>query len=470
MSTTSAKRGEPNRRWLASGLLCALLSAPALSDDAERDEAALLPLRDIRTFSEVFHHIKNAYIEELDDEVLFRYAIQGMLNGLDPHSSYLDTQALEELNITAQGKFGGLGIEISMDSSGFARVIAPIDGTPAERAGIESGDLIIRVNGRSARNMLMADILKMLRGTPGSDVSLQVARDDQTLGFDLTRAVIRIDSVRSRMIEPGFGYLRIAQFQTNTAQEMASHINALGGGRATGLKGLIVDVRNNPGGVLQAAVGTADLLIERGLIVYTKGRHARSNIRYSAGPGDIMRGRPVALLINGGSASASEILAGALQDHRRAVIVGETSFGKGSAQNVLPLPDGDAVKLTMLRYFTPKGRSIQATGVKPDIVVARARLAVEKQPISRFKESDLHGHLDHAFDERVGRAAGDDVAGDGAAGDARQDGHHDLLTEDNQLFEALNLVKGMHLMAASENDETGPPAARPGPPGQNNDG
>ena len=465
---TTTRRGAAHS-LLAASLLAVVLWTPATAlgeRDAARDDAALLPLRDIRTFSEVFHHIKNAYIEETDDETLFRYAIQGMLNGLDPHSGYLDARAFNELDITAKGKFGGVGIEVAMDADGFVRVISPVDDTPAQRAGIESGDRIVRVNGKSTRNMQMPEVLEMLRGPPGSAVSIRVARDAMSLGFDLVRDIIAIDSVRSRMLEPGFGYLRIAQFQANTAQEMASHIRELADdSQPGGLKGLIVDVRNNPGGVLHAAVGAADLFLERGLIVYTKGRHARSRIHYSAGPGDIVRGRPIALLINGGSASASEILAGALQDHRRAVVVGETSFGKGSAQNVLPLPDGGAVKLTTQRYFTPKGRSIQATGVEPDIVVARARLALSERAAPRFRETDLHGHLEGEADDA---AAG---ASSGAAESSeRASSRYGLLAEDNQLFEALNLVKGMHLMAASERADANRAAADGGPQGHNSDG
>ncbi len=432
--------------WLALALAWAWAApGPALSDADAGQERALLPLRDIQTFAEVFQHIKTSYVEEVDDKTLFRYAIQGMLNGLDPHSSYLDERAHKELGITANGQFGGLGMEISMQADGLARVIAPIDDTPAQRAGIESGDKIITVDGQPIRNMLLTDVLELLRGKPGTTVSIEVLRGVHALPFHLVRDIINIRSVRGRMLAPGFGYLRIAQFQSNTAPEMVTQIRTLED--IAPLDGLVIDVRNNPGGVLHAAVSAADLFLERGIIVYTEGRHAQSKTRYSAGRGDIMQGKPIVLLINGGSASASEILAGALQDYRRAVIVGETSFGKGSAQNVLPLPDGGAIKLTMLRYFTPKGRSIQAAGVEPDIVVARAQMTLRDDG-DHLKESDLPKHLIAEIDEALSNAAADN-----ARVDESDHAGQDLLAEDNQLFEALNLAKGMHLMELSRNEQ-----------------
>ena len=405
----------------------------ATSTPAKAEER--LPLTDLRVFTEVFHQIREAYVEEVDDRTLLENAIRGMLEGLDPHSAYLDERSFGDLRVSTSGEFGGLGLEVGTEN-GFVKVITPIDDTPAQKAGIEAGDLIIKLDNKPVKGMNLNDAVNMMRGEKGSKITLTIVREGVMQPFDvtLTRDLIRVASVRSRMLEPGYAYIRIAQFQNNTGDDFRKAVGKLEKDAGGKLRGVVMDLRNNPGGVLQSSVEVVDSLLDKGLIVYTKGRLPNSESSFSATPGDLTDGAPVVVLINGGSASASEIVAGALQDHKRAIILGTDSFGKGSVQTVLPLPEDRAIKLTTALYFTPKGRSIQAEGIVPDIAVERARLTRVKET-GGVKEADLSGHLDN-INGSNGRKKNEPGAGD-------------LQEQDNQLYEALNLLKGIHLLTES---------------------
>ncbi|HAV86757.1 S41 family peptidase [Stutzerimonas balearica] len=417
------------------GLAWAQEPAPqaAAAEPPATTDKAPLPLDELRTFAEVLDRIKASYVEPVDDKTLLENAIKGMLSNLDPHSAYLEPDAFAELQESTSGEFGGLGIEVGVED-GFIKVVSPIDDTPASRAGIEAGDLIIKIDGKPTKGMSMMDAVAQMRGKPGSDITLTLVREGgKPYDVKLTRAVIKVKSVKSQLLEPGYGYLRVTQFQVNTGEEVGKALARLkkdNGGKK--LSGLVLDLRNNPGGVLQAAVEVSDHFLTKGLIVYTKGRIANSELRFSADPADASEGVPLVVLINGGSASASEIVAGALQDHKRAVVMGTDSFGKGSVQTVLPLNNDRALKLTTALYYTPSGRSIQAQGIVPDIEVARAKLTRE-QAGEMLREADLAGHLGN------GNGGADRPSSSFAADKARpQD-------EDYQLGQALNLLKGLNL-------------------------
>ncbi len=399
-----------------------------------------LPLEQMRTFTDVITRIKNDYVEEVSDDELFENAIRGMLNGLDPHSAYLNAEEFSELRIGTTGEFGGLGIEVGMED-GFVRVVSPIDDTPAERAGIQAGDLIIRLDDTPVKGLSLNDAVKLMRGKPGSIISLTVIREgeDQPLSIDIERAVIKVTSVRSRMLDDDFGYLRISNFQTKTTADMLKAIKKLKT-ENDGLNGLVLDLRNNPGGVLSGAVGVSDAFLNDGMIVYTDGRESDSQLRYDATTGDILDGAPLVVLVNGGSASASEIVAGAMQDHERAIIMGTKTFGKGSVQTIQDLPGGGAVKLTTSRYFTPNGRSIQALGIEPDIDTQPGTWTrAEGNGFTPLSESNLSGHLSGSDEEKAAKANGDESASGEEEGD--------LATDDYQLFEALNLLKGLSILS-----------------------
>jgi len=419
---------------------------------AERDKASAveeLPLEQLRTFTDVYARIKDDYVEQVDDQQLLEYAIQGMLNGLDPHSSYLDKREFRELKIGTEGEFGGLGIEVTMED-GFVRVVAPIDNTPAKRAGVEAGDLIVRLNDQSVKGLSLGEAVKRMRGEPGTDIQLTIVRDgrDKPLQLSITRDTIEVKSVDSRMLAPGYGYLRVSHFQANTQPAVDAALNKLNSQRDGGLKGLVLDLRNNPGGVLSAAVSVSDTFLEDGQIVYTKGRVKESKLRYSAEAGDALDGAPLVVLVNQGAASASEIVAGALQDHERALIVGKKTFGKGSVQTIQDLSNGGALKLTTARYFTPDGRSIQAEGIVPDIKTGSYELTASKEEdVGPLAEADLAQHLQN-------RAPGEDGASSGAEqGSAHQSGQGDrpgkpLATTDYELYVGLNLLKGLNVLGS----------------------
>ncbi|OYY75212.1 MAG: peptidase S41 [Gammaproteobacteria bacterium 28-57-27] len=429
-------------------------------------ESDALPLDELRTFTEVYGRIKDDYVETTEDKKLLTQAIRGMLSGLDPHSSYLDPEEFKELRQGTTGTFGGLGIEVGMED-GFVKVIAPIDDTPAQRAGLKSGDLIIKLDEKPVQGMSINDAVKIMRGEPGTKIKLTVARKgvNKPLEFVLERAIIRVQSVKSRMLAPGFAYVRITQFQSQTEQQMLKAIEALKEEAGGKLKGLVLDLRNNPGGVLQGSVGVADAFLNDGLVVYTDGRVKDSKMRYSAHNGDVLDGAPMVVLVNGGSASASEIVAGALQDQKRAIIMGSKTFGKGSVQSIQELANGGAIKLTTARYFTPSGRSIQAEGIVPDIELPALKVdAIEDNGLG-MKESDLTGHLDNPNgkngkadapkpDAKVEDADAnktdkpEDKPVSTRSGDAvmDKDDKRPLAQKDYALFEALNMLKGMAIV------------------------
>lgn len=425
--------------WQLIGCLLIGLFGPAhlvrAADDAKPEAAdnAELPLEELQTFTNVFGQIRNKYVEQVDDKTLLRNAIRGMLDGLDPHSVYLDNEAFEDLQEHTNGEFGGLGLEVSMED-GFVRVIAPIDDTPAEKAGILAGDLIIKLDDRSVKGLSLPEAIALMRGPANSKIKLTIAREGgPPFELTLTRAIIEVKSVKSRELEPGYGYLRISQFQNNSGTAARRKLQKMLKADPE-MKGLVLDLRNNPGGVLQAAVQVTDLFIEDGLIVYTEGRTKEVDTRYNSETPDMTGGIPVVVLVNGGSASASEIVAGALQDHRRALIVGTETFGKGSVQSVLPLSKEHAIKLTTALYYTPDGRSIQAQGIIPDIEIRPAKITPIKQSVVGMTEADLNKRLDnakggedHTYSKRM-----------------KQKGSQ-LSRKDNQLYDALNLLKGISI-------------------------
>ena len=417
------------------GLIAGLSISIASGVFAERETkaAAGLPVEELRTFSDVFGRIKNDYVEDVEDSEMLNNAIRGMLSGLDPHSSYLDQEQFKELQVGTSGEFGGLGIEVGMED-GFVKVIAPIDDTPAERAGIEAGDLIIRLDDTPVKGLTLNDAVKIMRGKPGTVLRLTVVREgvDQPLKIDIKRAVIKVKSVKSRMLEDGFGYVRISQFQSKTAENMVDAIEALHKESDGTLKGMVLDLRNNPGGVLNGAVAVSDAFLKKGLIVYTEGRVSDSKLRFNATPDDILNSAPMVVLVNQGSASASEIVSGALQDHHRAIVVGTPTFGKGSVQTILPLSNGTAVKLTTARYYTPSGRSIQAEGIKPDIELDQVRVSAVERSIDPVKEADLSGHLSNGNGKKSKNSA-----------EEQDEAEESLAEKDYQLYEALNLLKGL---------------------------
>jgi carboxyl-terminal processing protease len=398
----------------------------------------VLPLDQLRTFSDVFARIKRNYVEEVTDEELLEHAIRGMLSGLDPHSSYLNTEQFNELRIGTSGEFGGLGIEVGMED-GFVKVVSPIDDTPAQRAGMQTGDLIIRLDDKPVKGLSLNEAVKLMRGKPGSDIVLTVVRDgeDKPLRVTITRAVIQVTSVRNRILEDGFGYVRVSHFQTKTTADMVKAIEKMKADADGKLDGLVLDLRNNPGGVLSAAVGISDAFLNEGLIVYTDGREKDSRLRYSASQGDVLDGAPLVVLVNGGSASASEIVAGAMQDHGRGVVMGNKTFGKGSVQTIQNLANGGAVKLTTARYYTPSGRSIQAEGIDPDIVTDNLRLTKrEESGIEPITESSLSGHLSSQSDDDAEEQK-----------TTTEEDTPNLAEDDYQLNEALNLLKGLTILS-----------------------
>lgn len=399
------------------------------ASDSAQDSG--VPLDDLRLFAQVFDQIRHAYVDEVDDSTLLNQAIAGMLQGLDAHSAYLVEDAYTDLQESTSGTFGGIGIEVGLED-GFIKVITPIDDTPAQRAGIQAGDLIIKIDDQLVKGLTLQEAVAHMRGPRGSEIRLSILREGSGTPLELTlqRDTIRINSVRSELLEPGFAYIRIAQFQQGTARQFRNAIKGLSGSGSEEIKGLVLDLRNNPGGLLQASIDVSNTVLEDGLIVSTRGRIVGSNSNAYASGGDLLEGLPIVVLINGGTASAAEIVAGALQDHRRALIVGTRSFGKGSVQTVLPLDETRAIKLTTARYYTPSGRSIQVEGIQPDILVERATI----QPIAdatSVSEASLQRHLNH----------------ENGAGSRPASTESATSIEDNQLFEALNILKGLTILS-----------------------
>ena len=410
---------------------------------ADKAKPEALPFKDLQTFVEILNRVKTDYVEEVDDKTLLENAVRGMLTGLDPHSAYLDEKEFKDMNISTTGKFGGLGIEVQMQN-GFVRVVSPIDDTPAAKAGVQPGDLIIKIDETSVKGLSLNEAVEKMRGEPGTKVTLTIARENATAPVILllTRAVINVASVRSKMLDPGLGYVRISSFTVETGNTLDKELAKLKKEAGGELKGLVLDLRNNPGGVLDAAVKVSDAFLQKGGIVSIKGREATASREFGATPGDALNGQPIVVMINGGSASASEIVAGALQDQKRAVVVGSKSFGKGSVQTVMPLQSEAAIKLTTARYYTPNGRSIQGEGIDPDIVIRSLKVSKDEtengfEPIA---EADLKGSLinDKSSKKDKEAAAKEKEAREKQAKDAEQ-----LAESDYALYEAVNLLKGL---------------------------
>ena len=427
-------------------LFCLLIiGLCARAETVTNTETGELPVDEIRAFAEVFAKIKKDYVEDVEDSVLLEYAIRGMLEGLDPHSSYLDEEAYLDLQEGTTGEFGGLGIEVGMED-GFIKVISPIDDTPAQKAGLQAGDLIIRLDDTPVKGMSLNDAVARMRGEPGTDITLTIIRDgaEKPLKVTITRDVIKVKSVRTQVLEPGFGYLRISHFQSRTAEDARAALQELKQDNDGRLEGLILDLRNNPGGILSAAVGVSDLFLDKGLIVYTEGRIDDSKLRFNAKPADLLDNAPVVVLVNAGSASASEIVAGALQDHKRAIIMGQKTFGKGSVQTVLPVSNAAALKLTTARYFTPSGRSIQVSGIEPDVALVRVKVeSLEDEEQNFVTEENLSRHLDNN--------TGEQQDGDGDEDEEAVKTEQEttaLLTEDYALQQALNVLKSLQILGS----------------------
>jgi len=439
------------------------LQLPAL---AEKDVKAGLPIEELRTFAEVYSAIKQGYVEPVDDKTMITNAISGMLSNLDPHSTYLDADSFKDLQVGTQGEFGGLGIEVGMED-GLVKVVSPIEDTPAYRAGLKSGDLIFKLDDTPVKGLTLSDAVKKMRGKPKTPIKLSIIRKGENKPIEVTliREVIKVQSVKSKLVD-GYGWVRITQFQENTVAELAKHIGTLykDGNK---LKGLVLDLRNDPGGLLNSAIGvSAAFLPPDAKVVSTDGRTADAKQEFRARTQDYLRGtkddplktlpvdaKKVAMvvLVNGGSASASEIVAGALQDHKRAIIVGTQSFGKGSVQSVLPLPGNTAIKLTTARYYTPDGRSIQAKGIVPDIVVEETANGSSGM---HLREADLERHLSN---DKEKEAAKPEVKlpqkAPAKPGKVKEDSEDDLpprleyaTKEDYQFQQALNLLKGLQIM------------------------
>ncbi|SHE78490.1 carboxyl-terminal processing protease [Desulfacinum infernum DSM 9756] len=396
----------------------------------------------LKLFSDVMNLVQEHYVEEVDSQTLIYGAISGMLHELDPHSSFLRPEDYKELEIETKGKFGGIGIEITI-RNGVLTVVAPLEDTPADRAGIQANDQIIKIDGAPTQEMSLMEAVQKMRGPKGTKVRLTILREGarKPLEFELVRDIISIRSVRTRPLEKGYGYVRISSFQSGTGRDLRKTLEKLE--KEDGpLQGLILDLRNNPGGLLDQAVAVADEFLDEGLIVYTGGRRESQQMKFEAHKGSARHPYPIVVLVNGGSASASEIVAGALQDHKRAVIIGEPTFGKGSVQTVIPLKDGSAVRLTTSLYYTPSGRSIQAKGIHPDIVVKREVKAVnensdDEELMRRIREKDLPRHMETPENETKDAEESDSVTQE----------TEQWLEQDNQVRRALELLKSYKIMA-----------------------
>jgi len=465
------KKRFKNISLISIGIIFGILVSINLSVFADKkEEAKKLPVEDLRIFAEVFGKIKADYVEEVADKKLLTEALNGMLAGLDPHSTFLDEDHFKEMQQGTAGEFGGLGIEVGMED-GFVKVISPIEDTPAFKAGLQSGDLIIKLDDKSVKGMTLNDAVKLMRGKPGSTINVQILRKGKDTPFDvkITRAQIKSQSVKAKLIQEDYGYLRVTQFQERTGEDVAKSINKLFAENKKPLNGIILDMRNNPGGLLNAAVAVSAAFIPEGeLVVYTEGRAKDSKMHLTAIPENFIRDpkgnnyisklppeikkTPMVVLVNNGSASASEIVAGALQDHKRALIVGTKSFGKGSVQSILPMNNGTAIKLTTARYFTPKGRSIQAKGIDPDIIVEDGFSGLMS------READLNNRLSNPEENKQDKSESTESNTDeknNTSESSKSDNGAEALKnfkpvefgtdDDKQFQEALNILKGIDM-------------------------
>ncbi len=442
------------------GLVAGILVSLNFSAVAGKDETTTLPVEELRSFADVYNAIKQGYVEPIDDKKLITHAISGMLSNLDPHSAYLDADAFKDLQVSTQGEFGGLGIEVGMED-GFVKVIAPIDDTPAFKAGVKAGDLIVKLDDTPVKGMTLNDAVKRMRGKPKTQITLTIARKGETkpIVMTLTREKIKVQSVKSKMLDPGYGYVRISQFQEETAADLVKQLDALYKQDKDGLRGLVLDLRNDPGGLLNGAVGVAAAFLpEKALVVSTDGRSADAKRKFIASPEDYLRGShedylknlppgiktvPLVVLVNGGSASASEIVAGALQDHKRAVILGTQTFGKASVQTILPLSNNTAIKLTTARYYTPNGRSIQAKGITPDVVAEETANGGSHE---QLREADLERHLENDK-EKIAVPKAQPKSGKSEGETETKPAVFELASKnDYQLNQALGLLKAWQII------------------------
>ena len=420
------------RQWISRSLIgAAILSLSALTlsetDTEATDASVSISFKELQLFADTFDAIRRGYVEEVTDAELFEMAVKGMLTNLDPHSAYLTDDDYENLQESTDGQFTGLGIEIGY-RGGFIAIVTPIDGSPAIEAGLQAGDVILKIDGTSTQGMSTSESSTYMRGAKGTEVTLEIGRAGESQPFDVvvTRGVIEVPSVRTRELDDGYWVIRVSRFQRDSGAEVTAALeSALSEGE---VRGIVLDVRNNPGGVMNASVEMAGNFLDGGLVVYTQGRHPDSVNTFNAEAGEVIPGVPLVVLVNGGSASASEIVAGALQDRGRGVIMGTQSFGKGSVQTVLPVSESKALKLTTSLYYTPSGRSIQQDGIVPDVVVERARLTSLEQG-RRLREADLSGSL---VNEGIEQEVETEVIAS-------------LREEDNQLYEAFTLLKGINV-------------------------
>ncbi|ODN43082.1 S41 family peptidase [Piscirickettsia litoralis] len=426
------------KRLLTHPIYCLLAFSFLISSSvgAYAQQQQPLPVEDLQRFVRSLDMVKRYYVKEIDDKAVFENAIRGMLSGLDPHSAYLDKKDYEDLQVSTSGKFGGVGIEVTMERD-VVKVISPIDDTPAYKAGIQAGDLIIKIDETPVRGLKLRDAVDKMRGDVGAKVNLTILRkgEKKPLSIDVVRDRIVVRSVKSKIYDESYGYIRVSQFQEKTGRDLIKTINKMKHGSKGKIKGLVLDLRNNPGGLLNSAVDVSEVFLDKNKldknkkIVYAKGRFPGSSIEELVQDNDMTGGIPIVVLVNGGSASASEIVAGALQDHRRAVVMGTKTFGKGSVQTILPLPDKTALKMTTALYYTPKGRSIQAQGIEPDIKVEKLKLKIEEsKDFSSISEADLDKHLAAVSPKKK---------------DKSKNSSDKLVESDYQLYSAINLLKGM---------------------------
>ncbi|HET8882460.1 MAG TPA: S41 family peptidase [Solimonas sp.] len=434
---------------LAAGALIGAsitLTQGVLADKAGKPTADALGFKDLQTFVEILNRVKSDYVEPVDDKTLIENAVRGMLSGLDPHSAYLDKDEFKDMNVITSGKFGGLGIEVQMQD-GFVRVVSPIDDTPAARAGVKPGDLIVKIDETPVKGMSLSDAVDKMRGEPGTKIKLTIVREGDTAPrvLDLTRETISVASVRGHMMDNGLAYLRISSFTTETAASLDKVFAKLKKDSKGDIKGMVLDLRNNPGGVLDAAVKVGDDFLTQGPIVTIKGREADAQRAFDATPGDILDGAPMVVMINGGSASASEIVAGALQDQHRAVLVGSRSFGKGSVQTILPLSNEGAIKITTARYYTPSGRSIQAEGIQPDVPIQSLKIAKaddgDTPAFEPITEADLKGSLANKDD----KTTKEELEKARAERERQAKAAQALAESDYALYEASNILRSLTL-------------------------
>ncbi len=421
-----------------------VVAAEDKKDTKKKDNGYSETYKQLNLFGDVFERVRAEYVEEVTDKELIEYALNGMLSSLDPHSSYLNEEGFTEMRVDTKGEFGGLGIEVTMES-GLVKVVSPIDDTPAFRAGIMAGDYIVKIDEEAVMGLTLNDAVKKMRGKVGAPIDLMISREGEEGPIELTliRDVIKITSVRSRVENENVGYIRITTFNQNTGPGVRKAIKDIEEEAGDKLIGYVIDLRNNPGGLLNQAIEVSDDFLDKGEIVSQRGRYEEDTERTNATPGDLANGLPIVILVNGGSASASEIVSGALQDHKRAIVLGTQSFGKGSVQTVMPLPGNGAMRLTTARYYTPSGRSIQGEGITPDILVEQAKL--ESFSSKRMRESDLRGALINDTTPKKDKVANDNKKPQAVDGKEVEE-----KPQDYQLTRAVDLITGLSLYRASQ--------------------